>query len=232
MEIYKWQSLFENETQNQGINYEWTFCMDEHLQEQHGYLKYTQHTFASFQCSRCGRRWNSVQVHVLFLIQWSAKSRCGTVNMKIFRQRCRRCNISTFEKPDISNENSKRVIMNLVSKIQCKIHKWKHARPPLEPEVYSDHIEGPHEKKYCEACKMKVCPWNAVCRDKTMVAMPTSGIIFPRATSRVGEKNGENFWATDTTAGHESQDNGQVIACIIFLIFLLLLVVFVIFITK
>ncbi|CAJ0961253.1 unnamed protein product [Ranitomeya imitator] len=68
--------------------------------------------------------------------------------MKIFRQRCRRCNVSTFEEPDISQENSKRIIINLVSKILSKIYKWKPTRPPLEPEVYSDHIEGPHEKKY------------------------------------------------------------------------------------
>ncbi|XP_077149033.1 receptor-transporting protein 3-like [Ranitomeya variabilis] len=222
MVTYKWQNLFENETQNQGINYVWSFCVDKHLPKQQGYLKYTQHTFASFQCSCCGRRWNSAQVHILFLIWWNSKSRCGTVNMKIFRQRCRWCNVSTFEEPDISHENTKRIIINLVSKIQSKVYKWKLRRPPLKPEVYSDHVEGPHEKKYCEACMMKVCPWNTGYRDKTMIAMPAPEVFQHRDTSRVGEQNG------DTTVGHKS----QYIGCIICLVFLILLVLFVIFITK
>ncbi|XP_073445555.1 receptor-transporting protein 3-like [Dendrobates tinctorius] len=219
METNMWQSLFENEMQNQGINYVWSFYVDDHLQKQQGYLQYIQHTFASFQCSRCGRRWNSAQVHILFLIRWNAKSWRGTVHMKIFRQRCRRCNISTFEMPEISQENSKRLIINLVSKIQSMIYQWKPRRPPLEPEVYSDDVEGPHEKKYCEACKMKMCPWNAVSEDKTAIAMPTS---------KVGKQNEENVWPKDTTVGHESPHIG----CIICLVFLILLVPFVIFIPK
>ncbi|XP_073445545.1 receptor-transporting protein 3-like [Dendrobates tinctorius] len=214
-----WQSLFENEIHNKGINHVWSFYVDDHLQEQQGYLQYIQHTFASFQCSRCGRRWYSAQVHILFLIRRNAKSWCGTVHMRIFRQRCRQCNGLTFEMPKISQENSKRLIINLVSKIQSTIYQWKPRRPPLEPEVYSDDVEGPHEKKYCKACKMKVCPRKAVSEVKTAIAMPTS---------RVGKPNEENVWTKDTTVGHKL----KVIGCIICLVFLFLLVLFVISITK
>ncbi|XP_075194620.1 receptor-transporting protein 3-like [Anomaloglossus baeobatrachus] len=194
MENSNWQKLFDNERQNQGIPQKWSFCVDEHLQRQQGYLQYTQHTFASFQCSFCGRRWNSAQVHILFLIRWDAKFRNGTVKMKIFRQSCRRCNASTFEKAEISDENSKRVIINLIIKIQSKIFERKNTRQPLEPEVYNDDMEGPHEKKNCEACMMKVCPWNAVSEGKTMAAVPKPETFRPRFYEQAN-----NFWPTETS---------------------------------
>ncbi|XP_075197635.1 receptor-transporting protein 3-like [Anomaloglossus baeobatrachus] len=221
MENSKWQNLFDNELQNQRIPYKWSVCVDDHLQWQQGYLQYTQHTFARFQCLYCGRRWNSAQVHILFLIRWDATFWCGTVNMKIFRQSCRLCNGSTFQNPTISKENSKRVIINLVIKIQRKIYGWKNTRQPLEPLVYSDHREGPHEKKYCEACKMKVCPWYEGHRAKTIVdtLIPIPETFHPQATTKGGKQNEENLWATDTTTAHTSQDNG----CFIFVLIVLLI---------
>ncbi|XP_073529624.1 receptor-transporting protein 3-like [Phyllobates terribilis] len=186
-----------------------------------------------FQCSHCCRWWNSAQVHILFLIRWDPKFKCGTVKMKIFRQRCRRCNVSTFEKAEISEENSKRVIIiNVVSKIQSKFYERKNTRPPLQPEVYSDVVEGPHETKYCEACKMQVCNWNAVSEDKTMAAMPKPETFYPRASSRVYEQDKTNFWPIETyltsrptRAVYQSPDDetGRIFVFIIgFLIFALL----------
>ncbi|XP_073445480.1 receptor-transporting protein 3-like [Dendrobates tinctorius] len=233
MEDYKWQTLFETEKQELNMCgrkiHVWSFCVDEHLQVQQGYLQYTQRTFARFQCSHCCRWWNSAQVHILFLIRLDAKSRCGTVKMKIFRQRCRRCNVSTFEKAEISEGNSKRVIINLISKIQSKFYERKNTRPPLEPEVYSDVVEGPHEKKYCEACKMQVCHWNTVSEDKTMTVMSKPETFYPRATSRVYEQDNTILWPTETygtsrptRAVYQSPDNENVN------VFLMIIVLFLI----
>ncbi|XP_069583173.1 receptor-transporting protein 3-like [Ranitomeya imitator] len=233
MEDYKWQNLFDIEKQEFTMcgrnSHVWSFSVDEHLQVQQGYLQHTQRTFARFQCSHCCRWWDSAQVHILFLIRLDAKRRCGTVKMKIFRQRCRRCNVSTFEKAEISEENGKRVIINLTSKIQSKFYERKNTRPTLEPEVYSDDVEGPHEQKYCEACKMQVCHWNAVSEEKTMAALPKPETFYPRATSRVYEQDKTIFWPTETyvtsrptRAVYQSPENENVNVFFVIIVFLII----------
>ncbi|XP_075717917.1 receptor-transporting protein 3-like [Rhinoderma darwinii] len=227
MEEYTWKNIFENEREDQGINHVWSFSVDEHLQAQQGYLQYTQCTFARFKCSHCLRLWNSAQVHILFLIRWDRVSRHGTVKMKIFRQGCRRCNSSILEKPEITEENVKRVISNLVSKIQNMVYGQNNTNPPLKPVVYSDDLDGPHEKEHCEACKKQVCTRNA---EKTMVVKPQPIKFQPWRSSGV-QQDKDISWdkythvpSRPTTEVHQSpEENGVILLLIFFFIIAMLL---------
>ncbi|XP_040287016.1 receptor-transporting protein 3-like [Bufo bufo] len=223
MEEYMWKNIFENEILDQGINNVWSFCVDENLRPQTGYLQYKQYTYGSFQCSSCKRWWNSAQVHIMFRIRLEPTSRRGTVIMKIYRQRCRRCNTSIFQKPEISRENIKRVISNLVSKIQSMVYGRRNTNPPLMPENYSADVDGPHEKKHCEACQMQVCSWNTEHGEKTMVDNPQL-----LASSRIQQQTKKIFLYTNaphrpTAAVHQSPDNES--AIIMFVLLIVLIVV-------
>ncbi|KAM3930930.1 receptor-transporting protein 3-like [Leptodactylus fuscus] len=232
MEESTWKNIFENELEDQGINHVWSLCVDEHLKAQQGYLQYTQCTFARFHCSHCSRWWNSAQVHILFLIKSDRRSRGGAVKMRIFKQECRRCNVSILQKPEITHENMKRVISNLVSKIQSMTYGQNNKNPPLNPIIYSNDVEGPHEKKHCEACKLKVCPWNIEHGEKIMVANPQPAKLHPWASSGVQQQDKRSSFATYTSipsspsrAVHElPHDTVVTFVIIIFIIFFLLLI--------
>lgn len=233
MEEHRWQNLFENEIQDQEINHVWSFMVDEHLLKEQGYLQYTQSTFARFQCSHCSRWWNSAKVHILFLIRWDRTYRRGTVKMRIFKQKCRRCYSSVLENPEITKENVNRVISNLVSKIQSMVYGQKNTRPPLSPVIYSDDLEGPHEKEHCEACKMQVCPWNAEHQEKTAKPQPVN---FHRWTNPgIQEQNKTIAWTSNncapyhlTTTVHQDENN----EVSFFVLIIILIVAFLIIITK
>ncbi|XP_075058429.1 receptor-transporting protein 3-like [Mixophyes fleayi] len=236
MDEYTWKNMFQNELDDQGVPRVWSFCMEENLQPQQGYLQYTQCTFARFQCSRCSRWWNSAQVHILFLIRWDKHSRRGTVRMRIYRQECKRCNFAVLEKAEITEENSKRVISNLVSKIQSMVYRKNSGNVILPPVVYSDDIEGPHDKEHCEACKEKVCRWKAVDTDiRGHVIKPQSAQLQIGQRLRVQENYQDFPWPTSyapsyapsirpSTAAHQTQnvEIGVVILIIFIICFLAL----------
>ncbi|XP_056421456.1 receptor-transporting protein 3-like [Hyla sarda] len=229
MEKNIWKNTFENELTDCGIDSVWSFCVEDNLRAQPPYLQYSQRTFARFQCSFCSRQWNSAQVHILVLINWNKINRCGNVKMRIFKQSCRRCNHSTLENPEITKENIRRVIGNVVGKIQSMVYGYT-TSPTLEPVVYSDDVDGPHERQHCEACKMNVCPWNTQYGEKAKVIKFQSTNVHPEASSRTQEQYKKTSWATNTptytqtTAAYNEENN--VILCLIFvlvIIFLLLM---------
>uniref|UniRef100_A0A8C5MVC3 3CxxC-type domain-containing protein n=1 Tax=Leptobrachium leishanense TaxID=445787 RepID=A0A8C5MVC3_9ANUR len=132
----------------------WTLTMEK-SQEQQGWLIYKNNTYARFSCSRCPHWWNSTQVHITFLIKNNRFVRQGQVKMQIYRQGCRSCRTSLYEDPNISDENIQRAITNLINKIQRTFYVKNFRSEELEPVIYDDHSDGPHDKELCEECNLK-----------------------------------------------------------------------------
>ncbi|XP_069829487.1 receptor-transporting protein 3-like [Dendropsophus ebraccatus] len=216
MEREIWPNQFQNELKNQGISGIWSFYVEEGLKSSDPH--FSQHTYASFRCSRCFREWNSAQVHILFVIKWDKIYRRGTVSMRIFRQTCRRCKNSAYETPVISKENIRRVICNLVGKIESMVYGHPTTRKPLQPEVDSNDVDGPHEKEHCEACKMHVCPWNT---SRSSQAYPGAGSRAWGQEERIPWVNTSLQYQSTLTA-HQEEENIIIIAIIFFIIFLVI----------
>ncbi|XP_073445485.1 receptor-transporting protein 3-like [Dendrobates tinctorius] len=165
-----WKEEFNYEIQERRVPGYWVLCEDEGLGVQEKGAKYTQRTFARFKCSGCKRWWNSAEVHVLFFMNLNRALKQGTVKMRIFRQECKKCSIPKLEKPEISHENIIRITRNLVNRIMQVFYGEKKAKQELKPEVYSNDMEGPHDKEHCEACKLMVCKWQIMAtKDQTVV---------------------------------------------------------------
>ncbi|XP_018117940.1 receptor-transporting protein 3 [Xenopus laevis] len=159
MAVEIWRDVFQDRIEELLVPHVWNLTVDTSLQKQPGWLQYTQCTFGRFRCSLCTRWWNSAEIHVLFLMKLDRTMRRGTVNMRIFRQECKKCTSAVMEKPEISLENITIIIGNLVKRIQSKFYSLNIRNEDAKPAVYSERREGPHNKEHCEACKQNVCRW-------------------------------------------------------------------------
>ncbi|XP_075122792.1 receptor-transporting protein 4-like [Leptodactylus fuscus] len=207
MEAETWEEEFYNEIEERGVPGDWEFYEDENLCMEERGAKYTQRTFGRFRCSGCKRRWNSAEVHVLFLISLNKYTQQGTVKMRIFRQECKKCSFPELEEPEISYENVTRIIKNLVNRILLVFYGAKKAQGDLKPEVYSKDMEGPHDKEHCEACKMMICRWQVVATnnqtaDRGSSAGTTSSYVFPSTTIYPAYES--NLRSTTTYSGNQS----------------------------
>ncbi|KAM4040208.1 receptor-transporting protein 3-like [Anomaloglossus baeobatrachus] len=169
MDAETWEEEFNDEIEERGVPGHWVLYEDESLGTQEKGARYTQRTFARFQCSKCTRWWNSAEVHVLFFMTLNRALKQGTVKMRIFRQECKKCNFPKLEKPKISLENITRITKNLVNRILQVFYGQKNAKQDLKPEVYSNDMDGPHDKEHCEACKLRICKWQVVATNKQPV---------------------------------------------------------------
>ncbi|KAG8445058.1 hypothetical protein GDO86_009993, partial [Hymenochirus boettgeri] len=159
MEYEIWRNLFNQDINEISVPHEWNLAVDPTLQTQPGWLQYTQSTFGRFRCSRCTRWWNSAEVHILFLMKLDRVMRHGTVKMRIFKQECKRCSFGLMETPEITQENIRIVISNLVNRIQSRIYLLNNRYEDQRPVVYSDKMEGPHNREHCESCRQNMCRW-------------------------------------------------------------------------
>lgn len=81
----------------------------------------------------------------------------GTVWMRIFRQKCRRCPNSRLEDPQFSPDTVETILHNLVIKILQYFYK-KPVQPSDLLEVVVDRpVTGPHDCAHCEACELGIC---------------------------------------------------------------------------
>ncbi|OCT78532.1 receptor-transporting protein 3 [Xenopus laevis] len=159
MTVEIWRDVFQDKIEELILPHIWNLTVVTSLQKQPGWLQYTQCTFGRFRCSLCARWWNSAEIHILFLMNLDRTMRRGTVNMQIFRQECKKCTVAVMEKPEISQENIRIIIGNLVKRIQIKFYSLNSRNEDVKPVVYSERREGPHNKEHCEACKRNVCWW-------------------------------------------------------------------------
>ncbi|KAH0624230.1 hypothetical protein JD844_007834 [Phrynosoma platyrhinos] len=82
----------------------------------------------------------------------------GQVKMKIFRQKCRACggNIK-YEEPIFRDDTVQIVLHNLVQKILWNCYGEGNRTSPIREPVAEGFLEGPHERRYCEACEHGWC---------------------------------------------------------------------------
>ncbi|KAE8603653.1 hypothetical protein XENTR_v10014405 [Xenopus tropicalis] len=162
MAVEIWRDAFQDKIEELLLPHVWNLTVNTNLQKQPGWLQYTQCTYGRFRCSLCSRWWNSAEIHVLFLMKLDRTMRRGTVNMQIFRQECKKCTAAVMEKPEISQENIRIIIGNLVNRIQRKFYSPNSWDLDEKPVLYSERREGPHNKEHCEACKQNVCRWQVL----------------------------------------------------------------------
>lgn len=108
-----------------------------------------------FQCSQCFHEWSSAKVHILFHMchcqGW------GTVQMRIFRQKCRCCPNPQLEDPKFSLETVETILHNLVIKILQYFYKKPVQPSDLLEVVVDTPVTGPHDCAHCEACQLGIC---------------------------------------------------------------------------
>uniref|UniRef100_H0ZGP6 3CxxC-type domain-containing protein n=1 Tax=Taeniopygia guttata TaxID=59729 RepID=H0ZGP6_TAEGU len=153
-----WQSIFAVKMEEMHITDPWTLLEDDALQVQAcgpGWKEFVQrHALGRFQCSQCFYSWSSAKVHILFHMchcqGW------GTVLMRIFRQKCRRCRNSQLEDPDFSLDTVETILHNLVIKILQYFYKKPVQPSDLLEVVVDTPVTGPHEHAHCEACELGI----------------------------------------------------------------------------
>lgn len=108
-----------------------------------------------FQCSQCFHEWSSAKVHILFHMCYCRG--WGTVQMRIFRQKCRRCPNPQLEDPELSLETIETILHNLVIKILQYFYKKPVQPSDLLEVVVDTPVAGPHDCAHCEACQLGIC---------------------------------------------------------------------------
>ncbi|KAI1235894.1 hypothetical protein IHE44_0001985 [Lamprotornis superbus] len=154
-----WQNIFAVKIEEMHITDPWTLLEDDGLQVQTcrpGWKEFVQRrALGRFQCSQCFQKWSSAKVHILFHMchcqGW------GMVQMRIFRQKCRRCPNSQLEDPEFSLETVETILHNLVIKILQYFYKKPVQPSDLLEVVVDTPVTGPHDRAHCEACQLGIC---------------------------------------------------------------------------
>uniref|UniRef100_A0A8C0ZEP1 3CxxC-type domain-containing protein n=1 Tax=Cyanistes caeruleus TaxID=156563 RepID=A0A8C0ZEP1_CYACU len=155
-----WQGIFAVKIEEMHITDPWTLVEDDFLQVQDcrpGWKEFVQNrALGRFECSQCFHKWSSAKVHILFHMCHSQG--WGTVWMRIFRQKCRRCPNSRLEDPEFSLETVETILHNLAIKILQYFYN-KPVQPSDLLEVVVDTlVTGPHDRAHCEACQLGNSP--------------------------------------------------------------------------
>lgn len=109
-----------------------------------------------FTCSLCRRSWASKRVQVIFHFYLNPTSYLGTIKVRRFKQKCKRCAGARMEDPNFSVENIDVLVERLVGKICVRCYK-ENLGETNRPSTFSGRINGPHESLHCEACQLGVC---------------------------------------------------------------------------
>ncbi|XP_042315626.1 receptor-transporting protein 3-like [Sceloporus undulatus] len=161
----------------------------ESRQLQFGWHTYVQkHLFASFKCSSCSRSWKSSQVVIVFYMQLT-RNILGQVRMKIYRQKCRVCGNIKYEEPSFRDDTVQFVLHNLVQKILEKCYGEVSRTAPMREPLAEDFLEGPHERKNCEACK------DGWCMEKTPLILESR--VMPASVVQPSEQVGSSWSSSE-----------------------------------
>ncbi|XP_061110945.1 receptor-transporting protein 4-like isoform X2 [Conger conger] len=120
-----------------------------------GWKIYCHYACGKFRCGTCPQTWPSARITLLFHYRLRSGTARGTVIMRPFGQKCRRCN-GDFERPGFSTAEVEKVLLKLIGKIKQKCYGE-------EEEDGSDSCSSekvwtkPHESLLCEACHQGIC---------------------------------------------------------------------------
>ncbi|MBN3298526.1 RTP3 protein, partial [Amia calva] len=109
-----------------------------------------------FTFSLCNKRWASAQVKLVFRMQLNKSQGRGKVIVHWYKRKCRVCEGSTFEEPNFSDDNVKKMLDKLMEKIRFKFYNERHSQT-RNYFYFERDMNGPHEEKHCEACIKGIC---------------------------------------------------------------------------
>ncbi|XP_074860724.1 receptor-transporting protein 4-like [Carettochelys insculpta] len=172
-----WQSSFREKMAWGKPKDSWSLSLEDNLKpgpREPGWRRYQLgRAFARFKCSHCSRRWASAQVMILFHMR--LEGRQGQVKMRFFGQKCKNCYGAKYEKPTFSQENTERILDNLMQKILEKCYQEFKANPHLVDLIVEEEVEGPHDTARCEVCALGICyPQTQPCSSTSHFVISTS----------------------------------------------------------
>ncbi|KAI1901706.1 hypothetical protein AGOR_G00037150 [Albula goreensis] len=156
-----WESTF-NKLLEEELEYNdtWVFRFNNSLHEQlspeekrRGWKIYCPSAFGQFKCKTCSKTWPSARVMVLF--HYRLQKERGTVVMRRFGQKCRRCN-GDFARPGFSPRVVEEVLLKLISKIRKNCYGEEDEGGGCSSESTVVWTK-PHESSLCEACAKGIC---------------------------------------------------------------------------
>ncbi|XP_016402601.1 receptor-transporting protein 3-like, partial [Sinocyclocheilus rhinocerous] len=109
-----------------------------------------------FRCSLCRKTWGSKRVRVLFHFHLNTARNRGTIKVRRFKQKCRRCAEAQWEDPNFPVENIDVLVERLVKNIRVKCYR-DNLGETNRSSVFIGRVNGPHETAHCEACHKGVC---------------------------------------------------------------------------
>ncbi|XP_056615441.1 receptor-transporting protein 2-like [Triplophysa dalaica] len=137
----------------------WDVVFDDSITQHNtasGWYHYISGSFAGFSCSLCRRTWASKRVQVIFHFYLNSASNQGTIKVRRFKQKCKRCTGARMEDPNFSVENIDVLVERLVTKIRVRCY-LEYLGESNRPSRFSGRMNGPHETMHCEACQNGVC---------------------------------------------------------------------------
>ncbi|KAG7456925.1 hypothetical protein MATL_G00241080 [Megalops atlanticus] len=147
-----WHRVFNNKTATLNKPDSWRLLFDDTIEgAEAGWEGYIRSVFSSFTCSRCGHKWASSKVQMVFRMRLDTSNHQGTVRVRRYRQNCKTCPDAAFEKPTVSTMDLDKVMDKLMEKILVKCYREPSTTPsrPFQPEKV---LKGPHLSSHCEAC--------------------------------------------------------------------------------
>ncbi|UJR08322.1 hypothetical protein I4U23_012593 [Adineta vaga] len=161
MSFIDWNDLFDEIFE--GYSHKWTLKQaHRHATHMFGHLQ-TQRCmertkYAKFHCPKCSKGWASAKAKV-DLYYPNFNQRLGQVTIRFYGQECRRCSRkgTYYVDPEFELDDIRFILEKLYERIGWDCY---HKERPKTTKTYVERdnkIQGPHEEKLCEACKMGRC---------------------------------------------------------------------------
>ncbi|XP_066203702.1 receptor-transporting protein 4 [Saccopteryx leptura] len=211
LDVEKWEQIFQELIQEVKPRARWTLRLNETLQPNcvaQGWKQYQQKAFGRFWCSSCKRNWYSAQVQTVCHMYLENRRSQGQVLMRLFRQRCKKCCQSQYEKPEFSPESAMRILNNLVWRIKEKYYGdgiKKFSEIPVIPEV---PLEGSHDMANCEACSLGFCVQIVQNGMTTPSKSPFTSMKIGSSLPHIGDIHGQKQTRKQSAEAQKAQGSG------------------------
>ncbi|XP_023699956.2 receptor-transporting protein 3-like [Paramormyrops kingsleyae] len=155
----EWREIFQKRIEELGKSDSWQIERDDSIianAPEHGWMEYIRNINGRFKCSKCKNMWPSKRVKVVFNMRLRTQEERGTVKVRFYKQKCRRCADPDFEEPRFRTDNIDLLLEKLMEKIRIKCYK-EDCGEKGKFFHFDGKVDGPHETSHCEACLQGVC---------------------------------------------------------------------------